>query len=120
MHEISLVSRLVRQAEAAARAQGAYTVCSMRVRMGALSGMEPNAFRAAYAIVAKDTLLADAALEIEHVPVQVACPACGQVTELTDPYRLRCAACGASAGEIRQGRELELVSVEVADDTSSP
>ena len=119
MHEISLASRLVAQAEAAARDAGAVEVRSVRVRLGALAGVDPESLRFAYGIAVSDTVLAGASLEIEHLPVLVACPACGQITTLKDSQSFRCAACGTPTGDIRQGRELELVSLEVVDHVPS-
>lgn len=118
MHEIAIATRIVAQAVAVASAAGAPAVRSVCVRVGALAGLDPEALRFAYQFAAADTLLAAATLTIEHVPVQVACPACGQITTLVDLTRFRCATCGAPAGEIRQGRELALVSLEVDDDAA--
>ena len=59
------------------------------------------------------TVLEGAALEIEHVPVTVACHVCGTVTTLDVPV-LACASCGSGDVELRSGDELILVALETA------
>jgi hydrogenase nickel incorporation protein HypA/HybF len=56
------------------------------------------------------TPLDGAALEIEAVPIGVACPDCGVESEL-DGFPLACPACGGLAANVVRGEELQ---VEVA------
>jgi hydrogenase nickel incorporation protein HypA/HybF len=65
MHETALVRDLVRRIEDLARATGARRVTRAKIWLGALSHLSPEHFREHFAIEARDTLAAGAALDIE-------------------------------------------------------
>ena len=111
MHELSLMSNLL--AHAAAAAQGA-PVCTLRVRVGPLSGVVVDALRFAFEALAPGTPAAGARLEIEETKLVLHCPRCGADYD-TPLGSYNCPACGATDGEVRGGHELELVSIEVPD-----
>ena len=68
MHESSLMTGLVHTAEKAARDAGAARVASIRVRVGALSGMSPEHLKEHFDESAAGTMLSGASLEIEYGP----------------------------------------------------
>jgi hydrogenase nickel incorporation protein HypA/HybF len=65
MHETALVRDIVRQIEDLARGTNARRVAGVKVWLGALSDLSAEHFREHFAIEARDTLAADAALDIE-------------------------------------------------------
>jgi hydrogenase nickel incorporation protein HypA/HybF len=65
MHETALVRDLVRRIEHLARATGARRVTGAKIWLGALSHLSPEHFREHFAVEARDTLAARAALDIE-------------------------------------------------------
>jgi len=113
MHEYSLCVALLGQVEAIARQHGARRVERIELRVGPLSGAEPLLLRHAWPLVAAGTIASEAMLEIESVPVIVACTCCGVETEAT-PNRLLCGRCGDCRTRLVSGDELMLARLELA------
>ncbi len=85
----------------------------MRLRIGRLSGVTPDALQFAWELARADTVAADAELCIEDIPVAIFCADCQREGEPVDGGGLVCSACGQAAPTIVRGRELELVAMEV-------
>lgn len=94
---------------------GGGRVAAVTVRVGALSGVVPAALSFAWGPATDGTFAAGSRLEIEEVGLAAWCPACEAERELaTFPYpRLACPECGTPTPEVRRGRELEILSMEV-------
>lgn len=122
MHELSLAHGIVEQASEAAQRAGAARVVAVRLRVGRLSGVEPGALLFSYDIAAQGTPLEGSRLDIVDVPIVVWCAHCLREVELPAIPRFRCPACDTACGEIRQGRELEIASLEIEarDDIPAP
>lgn len=114
MHELSIAVSLIDAASQEAEAAGAARVEALRLRLGPLSGVVPDALRFSFEVAAAGTPLEGAVLKIEEVPVVVYCPACAAEKTLVSFYGFACPDCGDLAQEVRQGRELELTGIEVA------
>jgi hydrogenase nickel incorporation protein HypA/HybF len=114
VHELSIARSIVEIASAVAREAKAERVIAVRVRVGVLSAVAPQALSFSYDVVVRDTRLEGSQLIVELVPAIVGCSACGRDSELADLTRIACAECGASTVEIRAGRELDVESIEVA------
>jgi len=112
MHEVSIMAEAVRMAVAAAESAGADRVTALRLRVGRLSGAVPEAMEFAWDVVRRDTLAADARLEIEAVPAACWCATCQAEFACAD-YFDECPQCHSLSGELRRGRELEIASVEL-------
>jgi len=113
VHELSVAVSLVELAEAAARDAGAAAIRSIRVRVGALSGVVVEALESAYPFAADGTACEGAALIVERVPARVRCPACGHEAEADGVGPFLCARCDEPGPVILAGNELELASMEV-------
>lgn len=112
MHELSIALSLVDLAqEEAARLGG--RVCALHVRVGALSGVVPDALLASYEMASARTPLEGSRLVIEDVPVVVYCPQCQAERELSSVQFFCCAECGTPTPQVERGRELELVALEI-------
>jgi hydrogenase nickel incorporation protein HypA/HybF len=115
MHELSIALRIVETlTEELADQPG--RVESVRVKVGALSGVVPDALRFAWDAACDDSRLAGSALEIEEVDVVARCPRCEADRVLDSVQLLQCPVCGSLTPDIVAGRELEIVSVEIDDD----
>lgn len=114
MHELSLAQALVEQAEAALRREGGGRAVHLTVVIGALSGVDPEAFAFAYPLAAEGTLLEGAELRMEEIPARVNCRACGAPSE-PDPLLIRCGACGSDEVDLVSGREFLLRELEMED-----
>ncbi|MGE0442760.1 MAG: hydrogenase maturation nickel metallochaperone HypA [Gemmatimonadales bacterium] len=115
MHELSLALGIVDAVSAAARRAGAVRVLRIKVRIGVLSGVVADALRFGFDVASRGTVVAEAALDLEVVPVSIWCPACAAEVRPVTELRLQCPDCGLPSGEIRRGRELEVAEMEIDD-----
>lgn len=115
MHELSIAYNIVEIALAAANNAGVTQINTVNLRLGALAGVESESLRFGFEVAVKGTLLEQARLVIEDVPVRVYCAACATTAELPDLRRFLCPRCGAPTDQIISGRELELVALEYDD-----
>lgn len=113
MHEVGLMQDALEIALEHARGQGARQIHRVRMRVGALSGAAPDALRFAFDAVAGGTMAEGARFDIETVPLVCYCPPCGAEFQSEDLFG-ECPRCGRPSAEVRRGRELELVSLEVS------
>lgn len=112
VHEVSVCAAAVRAAEAKARELGGRRIAVLRLRIGALAGVVPEALEFAYPIVCRGTLAEGSRLEIERVPVRCRCEPCRLDFEPDGPV-YRCPRCGEPTARILSGRELELAQIEL-------
>ncbi len=113
MHEVAIMTEAVRMAAESAQAAGAKHVAVLRLRIGVLSGVVPEAMRFAWDVVRRGTMLADARLEIESVAAACWCAACQAEFESKEFFS-ECPRCHDLSGDLRRGRELEIAAIEVA------
>jgi len=111
MHEYSLVQSLVERVEAEARKRGALSVHKLTVRIGELSGVDPELFQTAYDTFREGTLCARAPLLLERVAATWSCPRCGARIPRGEP--LHCGACDVPARLDEGGDALMLNGIEM-------
>jgi hydrogenase nickel incorporation protein HypA/HybF len=112
MHELSLAESLIESIEEEARRQGFSRVRRVRLEVGALSGVEPEALRFGFEVAARDTLAEGAELEILTLPGEAWCFACNcaiAVSEYYDP----CPHCQGHRLQVTGGRQFQLKELEV-------
>ena len=113
MHELSIAISLVEAAQEEAVKHCAASVKAVHLRLGPLSGVVKEALLFSYNLAAEDTPLHGSQLIIEEVPVMVFCPACRERRPIQSLQSFCCATCNAAATEVVQGRELEVVALEI-------
>lgn len=114
MHELSLVTSILEIAEAAARREGARTIRTVALRVGAFAGVDPGALEFAFEVAREGTMAERARLEIEIVPSHARCEGCDLSFELDNPFGLAlCPRCGSSSTLVERGEELEVQFLEV-------
>ena len=96
-----------------AESKGASRVHALRLRVGTMSGVVPDAMQFAFDLVCQGTMAEGATLVIESVPAACWCGACQAEFECED-FLNECPRCHAMSGELRRGRELDLASVEMS------
>jgi hydrogenase nickel incorporation protein HypA/HybF len=112
VHELSIAQNLIALVlESLPDPEGTARVESVAVRIGALSGVVPEALRSAFAPAAFGTAAQGARLDVERVEVVAWCEACRREVSLPGPQRLRCPFCAAPTPRVVHGRELELSTV---------
>jgi hydrogenase nickel incorporation protein HypA/HybF len=113
MHELSIALGIVDMATEAAGRHGAPRVDAVHVRIGHLSGVVPRALMASYEMACEHTLLAGSRLLIEEVPVLIYCARCEANRDIESLSSFSCAACGTPGADVVQGREIEVVALEL-------
>ena len=114
MHEYSLVQSLVDRVEAEASRRGALSIHRVSVRIGELSGVDPELLQTAYDTFREGTPCAEAALVLERVEATWSCPRCGR--RIARGAALRCDACGEPARLDDGGDALMLSGIEMEVD----
>lgn len=111
MHELSLCRALLKLVEPIAREHGA-PVSRIVLRIGPLSGAEPELLQRAFPQAAAGTCADGAVLQLQSVPLRVRCLQCG-AEGVAAINRLACAVCGATRTQLLGGNELDLLRVEL-------
>ena len=113
MHEFSIMQSTLETAAQKMSAAGATEIHRLKVRIGRLSGVVPEALRFAFDALKDKTPAAGASLEIEEVPAVCWCAACAAEFE-TVKYEYACPRCQQLSGDLRRGKEMELASLEIS------
>jgi hydrogenase nickel incorporation protein HypA/HybF len=113
MHELSIALSIVDLAQEQAERHGASRVVGIHLRLGPLAGVVKEALLGAYELAREESMLKDAELIIEEVPVLATCPTCQATRAVVSVQQLCCAECGTPTPEVQSGRELELVALEI-------
>jgi hydrogenase nickel incorporation protein HypA/HybF len=114
MHELSIAMSIVEVAVDEAK-QRNVLVSAVHLRLGALSGVVKDALLFSYEVACQDTPLQGSRLLIEEIPVAVFCPQCKEKRVLESVQSFTCPECGSLAGEVLQGKELEVFALEVEE-----
>lgn len=112
MHEMAVCNELLAQVRASAVQHGARSVGTVTVRIGALSGVEPDLLERAFTVARAGDYTAQARLVIETIGVRIRCRACGNENDAA-ANRLLCNACGGYTVDLVGGDELLLASIEL-------
>ena len=110
MHEYSVIQALMGRVEAEASARQAVAVHRVRIRIGEVSGIEPDLLVTAFDMVRGEGICRAARLEIERVAARWGCPQCGGTIRLGDV--LQCPDCSRPAA-LLAGDEIMLDQIEL-------
>jgi hydrogenase nickel incorporation protein HypA/HybF len=113
MHELSIALSIVELAEEEAEKKGGAIVNAVHLKLGALSGVVKEALLASYGLACEGTKLENSRLVIEEVPIVVYCPNCQARSTLHSMQCYVCSKCSAPVSEILEGKELEVVALEI-------
>lgn len=115
MHELSIVSSIVESVIESLEAYPGAQVKEVRLRVGALAAVIEDSLQFCYQIATEDTPLAGSKLVVMILPVVMHCEPCNADVELPTLQSFRCPRCGELVGDMRQGRELEIDSIEIEE-----
>ena len=108
MHELGLCDSVLDAVER--RAEGR-PVARVRLQVGVLHRVVPEAFNQAFALVSAGTIADGAAVDLVSVPVRTACTTCGAENDAVDEP-LACPGCGSIDVTWTGGDQLVLESLE--------
>ena len=112
MHELSICLALIKQVNRIAREQNAHRVDTIVVKIGPLSGVEPDLLESAFPLAATGTVAENARLVIETSQVVVRCTRCGEDSEVS-PNKLICPRCGDFRTRVTAGEDMVLQTLEL-------
>ncbi len=113
MHEASIAMSILDIAGDHCRKAGFSAIRSVEVRVGAASGVMPEALRMAFDIAKLETPASEAVLTIIEVPLGGTCRDCGGAFTTDEQFILACPACGGGNFMFETGRELDVSEIEV-------
>lgn len=114
MHEVSIVMGMMDELTRIAGENHAKKITSVRVKIGAMSGIVTDSLKFAFdAIKLEQPLMASAEISINEVPLIYKCNKCNATFEAGDIYLSACGNCSSNNLEIISGQEQHIESVEV-------
>jgi hydrogenase nickel incorporation protein HypA/HybF len=87
-------------------------IIKITMNIGKLSGVVPEALEFAFDIVTKNTIAENATLKINNIPIICYCNYCHSNFSPAEWF-FECPNCQQFTNNIIQGKEMELVSVEI-------
>lgn len=116
MHEAGIALNLIEAVQQRLATLPGSRVAVIHVRVGELAGVSTDALDFAFECLSAGTPLAGAKLVFDLVPLTVLCDACGQTSPVEDLV-FRCGVCGSERTRVASGRELEVRTLELVEDT---
>jgi hydrogenase nickel incorporation protein HypA/HybF len=108
MHELAITQDMV---AAVAETVGPARVARVRLQIGTLAGVVPEALRFCFDACSRGTTLEGATLEIDEIAARGRCRACGAEIAMTTFVDV--CTCGGVDVEMVAGQELRIKDVEV-------
>jgi hydrogenase nickel incorporation protein HypA/HybF len=115
VHEASIALAIVDEIVDRASNEHVERVFRVRLRVGAFTGVLPDALTFAWDAATQGTLAEGSSLDIERVPLEIFCKRCArpeEVEQIHPPLPI-CPVCGDPSAEILRGRELLITGLEV-------
>jgi hydrogenase nickel incorporation protein HypA/HybF len=113
MHELSIALSIIDLAEEEIEEQGAAQVTVVHLKLGLLAGVVKDALLSSYSLACEGTVLEGSRLIIQEVPVIAYCSKCEAPRAVTPVEWFVCPECHAPISLVLQGKELEVVGMEV-------
>jgi hydrogenase nickel incorporation protein HypA/HybF len=112
MHELAITENLVKIALSKAEEIGTSRIKGINLKIGKLTGYVPEAVEMNFRLITPGTKAEGAVLNIEWVPLTCRCRECSE-EYVSEELDLTCPRCGKLAGQIIDGREMFIDSMEV-------
>lgn len=112
MHEMSLMESVLEIACETALKNGAVKVTSIRLDIGMLSHVDPEALIFCYDAIRRGSIAEEAELRINRIAGEGWCRDCAKTVPMTERYDL-CPECGQSQVEMTAGDEMKIRDLEV-------
>ncbi len=115
MHEFSIVDSLLHLAQEHAAKHNAKKVTKLEIKIGVLSGVEPDLLKTAFETFKEGTICEEAEFIMNIQPVVIKCNKCGFEGELSKDEYL-CPKCQSGEIKIIDGEDMYLMSLELEQD----
>ena len=111
MHELSIVEGLINIIEDTAREHDISSVKRVKLRIGAMRQVVPDALRFAFEVAGKGTVAEGAEILITDIPTKAKCGTCAGEFQVEE-YCFICPRCGSSEVTVIEGKELYIDTLE--------
>ena len=116
MHEMGIALQIVEIATASIPPDlGEVRIARVNLKIGKLAAVVPESLRFCFSVATKDTPLDGAELAIQELPVLARCKQCNTEWTISEPV-FKCEKCSSGDLEILSGRELDIESIEIAEE----
>lgn len=112
MHELGIAQEVLKIVQSSAQEHGGGRVSVLRLSVGEMSGVEPEALRFALEAISQGTSAEGMRVEIQRTPVQYCCGNCSAAWPFDDT-RTECSTCGAAGATLRGGDDLRVDSFDL-------
>lgn len=112
MHEYSIVQSLLDSCEENARENSATKVTKVLVKIGVMSGVEPELLRTAFDTFKESTMCEEAEFIINHQKVIIKCHSCLSESTL-EKLEYCCPKCQSTELDIIDGEDMYLMQLEL-------
>ncbi|MGE5369381.1 MAG: hydrogenase maturation nickel metallochaperone HypA [Chloroflexota bacterium] len=112
MHEMALTESIVEIVSEEARRHASNKVRVVRLLIGALAHVEPEALRFCFDAVSRDTIAEGATLDIVRAPGEGWCLDCGKTVAIEERFGA-CPECGGRHVQMTSGDDLRVLELEV-------
>ncbi|NVJ53682.1 MAG: hydrogenase maturation nickel metallochaperone HypA [Campylobacteraceae bacterium] len=113
MHEYSIVQSLLESCEEHARQNESENVTKVVVKIGVLSGVEPDLLQTAFDTFKEKTVCHNAQFIINHQKVVIACLSCDEESTL-EKHEFACPKCNSTQVKVIDGEDMYLMSLEMS------
>ncbi len=114
MHELGIAQSILERVKQESALHDGARITKVAVRVGELSGVNPDALSFGFEALSKDTPLEGVPLEIDFRPRTLGCGDCGYEFE-TDAILAECPQCGSRRIACLAGDELDIAFIELED-----
>ena len=112
MHEMSIAQNLISIIQEEMLKNNAKVLGSVRLNIGQMSAIVPDALSFCFKVATADTALEGARLIIDIIPLKGYCQSCDKTFEIKD-YAFFCPSCNSSEIKTVSGQDLSIVEIEV-------
>jgi hydrogenase nickel incorporation protein HypA/HybF len=111
VHELSIAQNLLDIVMEEGRRHGLGRVFAVRLEIGALAAVVPEALTFCFDILTRDTIAAGAELDITTLPAVARCVHCREVFAVAEQW-FQCPQCNEPGAELVSGRQLTITAIE--------
>ena len=115
MHELSIAQSIINSVIEEKEKKKYADIATIGLRIGALSGIMPDALLFGFDALKEDTVLAGATLDIVKVPIEAVCTACNTTFEVLQLH-FRCPTCNSEKTRLLRGQEIEIAYLDLDGD----
>ena len=119
MHELGIAQNILQIVQQSVPGNLAPDVRLIRLRVGQLSGIVPDSLDFCFGVLVNNTEMRQASLAIDQIPLVSECRDCKRRFQMDD-LAFSCPSCRSANLELISGRELEVVEIELAEESDEP